>query len=829
PKSDSPDPVIAGGTLTYTLTVSNAGPSTSSNVTVTDTLSPGVTFQSASGTGWSCSQASGTVTCTRASLAPTGSTSSTITILVTAPNEGGTITNTASVSSATPDPNPANNSATEQTTVIASADLSITKTGPTQVDAGASFNYTLTVTNLGPSTATQIQVTDQPLGATITAVSPSGGGFTCGLNTTTNTATCSGGMLSKTAQATITLTVKAPDEGGTVTNAATVSAHEVDSNPANNTSATVTTSVRAVADLAITKTGPAQVDAGASFNYTLTVTNNGPSTATQIQVTDQPLGATITAVSASGGSFTCAFSTTTNTATCSGGTLSKTAQATITLTVKAPDAGGTVTNAATVSGHEVDSNPANNTSATVTTSVRAVADLAITKTGPAQVDAGASFNYTLTVTNNGPSTATQIQVTDQPLGATITAVSASGGSFTCAFSTTTNTATCSGGTLSKTAQATITLTVKAPDAGGTVTNAATVSGHEVDSNPANNTSATVTTSVRAVADLAITKTGPAQVDAGASFNYTLTVTNNGPSTATQIQVTDQPLGATITAVSASGGSFTCAFSTTTNTATCSGGTLSKTAQATITLTVKAPDAGGTVTNAATVSGHEVDSNPANNTSATVTTSVRAVADLAITKTGPAQVDAGASFNYTLTVTNNGPSTATQIQVTDQPLGATITAVSASGGSFTCAFSTTTNTATCSGGTLSKTAQATITLTVKAPDAGGTVTNAATVSGHEVDSNPANNTSATVTTSVRAVADLSITKTDSPDPVRPGGILTYTVSVANAGPSAAANVRMDDLLPSQTTFRSVTSPAGWTCTTPMVGMTGTVSCTTTSLA
>src|SRR5207244_974864 len=58
-KSDSPDPVIAGGTLTYTLTVSNAGPSTASNVTVTDTLPPGVTFQSASGTGWSCSQASG--------------------------------------------------------------------------------------------------------------------------------------------------------------------------------------------------------------------------------------------------------------------------------------------------------------------------------------------------------------------------------------------------------------------------------------------------------------------------------------------------------------------------------------------------------------------------------------------------------------------------------------------------------------------------------------------------------------------------------------------------------------------------------------------------
>src|SRR5207245_2562028 len=230
------------------------------------------------------------------------------------------------------------------------ADLAITKTGPAHVDAGTTFSYTRTVTNSGPSTATQIQVTDQPLGATITAFSPSGGGFTtCGFNSTTNTATCSGGSLAKNAVATITLTVTAPSEGGAVTNAATVNAQQFDSNLANNTSATVTTTVRAVADLAITKTGPAQVDAGTSFSYTLTVTNNGPSTATQIQVTDQPLGATITAVSPSGGGFTtCGFNSTTNTATCSGGSLAKNAVATITLTVTAPSEGGAVTNAATV-------------------------------------------------------------------------------------------------------------------------------------------------------------------------------------------------------------------------------------------------------------------------------------------------------------------------------------------------------------------------------------------------------------------------------------------------------------------------------------------------
>src|SRR3989475_194476 len=301
----------------------------------------------------------------------------------------------------------------------------------------------------------------------------------------------------------------------------------------------------------------------------------------------------------------------------------------------------------------------------------------------------------------------------------------------------------------------------------------------------------------------------------------LTVTNNGPSTATQIQVTDQPGGATVTAVSPSGGGFTCGFNTTTNTANCTGGTLSKAAVATITLTVTAPNEGGPITNAATVLAHEVDSNPANNLSATVTTMVRAVADVKIDKTGPPTIDAGTSFAYTLTVTNLGPSTATQIQVTDQPLGATITAVSASGGGFSCVFNTTTNTASCSGGTLSKAAVATITLTVTAPNEGGPITNAATVLAHEVDSNPANNLSATVTTMVRAVADLSITKSASPDPVRPGGILTYTVSVANTGPRAAANVRMNDPLPPLTTFRSMPTPAGWSGTTPAASSPGPV--------
>src|SRR5207244_8259436 len=100
------------------------------------------------------------VTCTRASSLPPGAAPP-ITIVVTAPSEGGTITNTATVSAATSDPNPANNTATASTTVIASADLSITKSdAPDPVPPGATLTYTLVDTNNGPSTAAKVTVTD---------------------------------------------------------------------------------------------------------------------------------------------------------------------------------------------------------------------------------------------------------------------------------------------------------------------------------------------------------------------------------------------------------------------------------------------------------------------------------------------------------------------------------------------------------------------------------------------------------------------------------------------------------------------------------------------
>lgn len=91
----------------------------------------------------------------------------------------------------------------------------------------------------------------------------------------------------------------------------------------------------------------------------------------------------------------------------------------------------------------------------------------------------------------------------------------------------------------------------------------------------------------------------------------------------------------------------------------------------------------------------------------------------------------------------------------------------------------------------------------------------------VDGDGATSGSNVATVTVIASADLSLTLTDSPDPVAAGAVLTYSMTVRNDGPSAAASVSVSDALPAGTTFQSLSTPAGWTATTPAVGSSGTV--------
>src|SRR5438094_233521 len=81
-----------------------------------------------------------------------------------------------------------------------------------------------------------------------------------------------------------------------------------------------------------------------------------------------------------------------------------------------------------------------------------------------------------------------------------------------------------------------------------------------------------------------------------------------------------------------------------------------------------------------------------------------------------------------------------------------------------------------------------------------MSNTASVSSSTVDPDGTNN-SDTELTAVQTRADLSIVKTDSPEPVSAGNNLTYTLTIDNAGPSDAAAVTVSDTLPTGTSFVS----------------------------
>jgi uncharacterized repeat protein (TIGR01451 family) len=158
-KADSADPMTAGEVLTYTITVENQGPSDAAGVSVSDTVpeqlaSPEYSTDGGKAWGhWSSPLAVGTM--------GAGSSQQVLIRGAIDPSFTGLISNTAAVSSTTTDPDAENNSATEETTVEAKADLAATKTESTDpILAGHELTYTITVENMGPSDAVNATLTD---------------------------------------------------------------------------------------------------------------------------------------------------------------------------------------------------------------------------------------------------------------------------------------------------------------------------------------------------------------------------------------------------------------------------------------------------------------------------------------------------------------------------------------------------------------------------------------------------------------------------------------------------------------------------------------------
>ena len=127
---DDPDPVIVGGTLDYTLTVHNAGPSAATDVVLTQTLPAEVTFSSAS--PGSCTHAARTVTCPLGTIASGDDAIVTVHVVADA---AATLSTSASVSATTDDPTPAGNDAAAQTAAQLPLRATPTLTGQTPATA----------------------------------------------------------------------------------------------------------------------------------------------------------------------------------------------------------------------------------------------------------------------------------------------------------------------------------------------------------------------------------------------------------------------------------------------------------------------------------------------------------------------------------------------------------------------------------------------------------------------------------------------------------------------------------------------------------------------
>ena len=219
-------------------------------------------------------------------------------------------------------------------------------------------------TNLGPSAATGVTVTDS-LPASVTFVSATSTVGSCGH--AAPTVTCALGSLANGAGATVTITVR-PQIAGPLANAASVGGTEGDPNPTNNT-ASVTTTVNPGGDLSVTKTAsinPAHV--GQPLTYTIVVRNDGPYAAVGVTLTDDlPKNAGYGTPTTTQG--TCTIKPAKRLVTCNLGNIASGASVTVTIVIK-PTSKGTITNTVSVSASSPpDPNLANNTAIATTTVV----------------------------------------------------------------------------------------------------------------------------------------------------------------------------------------------------------------------------------------------------------------------------------------------------------------------------------------------------------------------------------------------------------------------------------------------------------------------------
>ncbi|MCZ3367058.1 beta strand repeat-containing protein [Methanobacterium veterum] len=624
-------------------------------------------------------------------------------------------------------------------------------------NVGQPFTYTITVTNNGPDTATDVQVADGiPAGLTFNGYTATQGTYNSG------TEIWNVGTLASGASAVLQLSVTptASLAGMNVTKNVTL----INTNQTTN----VTVSVpAAVSNVTITKTASnSSPNVGQPFSYTITVNNSGAASAPGVQVTDViPAGLTFNSYTTSQGTYNSA------TGIWTVGTLASGASAVLQLfvTPTAAASGTTIVNNATIPGQIA--------SATVVVPTTPVSNVTITKTASNLApNVGQQFSYTITATNSGAASASGVQVTDViPAGLTFNSYTASQGTYNSA------TGIWTVGTLASGASAVLQLfvTPTASASGTTIVNSATIPGQIA--------SATVVVPTTPVSNVTITKTASNLApNVGQQFSYTITATNSGAASASGVQVTDViPAGLTFNGYTASQGTYNSA------TGIWTVGTLASGTSAVLQLfvTPTASVAGTTVNNAATIPGQIVN--------APVVVPVTPVSNVTITKTASNLTpNVGQQFSYTITVNNSGAASASGVQVTDViPAGLTFNSYTASQGTYNSA------TGIWTVGTLASGASAVLQLfvTPTAAAAGTTIVNTATSPGQIVN--------APVVVSTTPVSNVTITKTASNSSPNVGQQFNYTITVKNNGSGTANNVQVTDVIPAGLTFNSYTASQG----------------------
>jgi uncharacterized repeat protein (TIGR01451 family) len=854
-KTDAKTTAIPGTPISYTINVTNAGPSTATNASVIDTMPTGIVNPTwtcaANGTGASCATATGIGNINTTATLP-ANTSATYVVRgqIDPTLSAGDLVNTASVSTtAATETDPTNNEATDTDTVVPTANLTVTKTD-NLADAvpGETLTYTIVVGNDGPSTATDAAIADSVPAAIL---DPTWTCFTTGAGASCGAMTGSGASINTTATlpanttATITVTgtldPATPAGVATLANTATVTIPVGVTDPTPGpTTATDTDNVTPKVDLKISKTnGIATAVPGTPVTYTITVANAGPSTATNAAIVDVVptaiLNPTWTCAATGSGASCATVSGTGNVNTTATLPMSTTATVTVTGTLDPSTTLSSLSNTATVNpaSGTTDTETSNN-EATDTDVVTPSVDLAVVKTaGNATVIPGSNITYTITVSNSGPSTATAARITDAVPSPLTNVV------WTCAASAAPAGSSCSAASGSAAANTidlpvtiapggsvtlTVVATVPANTPASTVTNNVTITpAVGTNDTSTGNNNASVNTNVQASVDLQVTKTNNvSSLTAGSPTTYTIVVTNAGPSTVTNATISDSLpsalTNASWTCVAAGPGASCGAPSgvgSISSTATLGvGATATYLVNATVSAT-----ATGSIANTASASTPSgiLDPTPGNN-SATDTDQVLASGNLSIVKTLTSAVVPGQNVTYSIVASNAGPSAVVGATVSDT------LPTSLTNATWTClptnAICPSSGSGNISAGVdIGAGGSVAFTLTARLdPGATGPLANTATITppGGFTDSTAGDNSS-TATNNTTPAGDLSITKTNNVSTLLPGSPTTYVIVVSNAGPSVVTNATLADAVPD-----SIINTT-WTCAVS----TGTGSCTTAS--